>query len=59
MIFEALKDIVENGFDEETVESALHMIEVQSKVDKENFGLSIFESIVGPINQKMDDLIVS
>lgn len=56
-IFETLERVAKEGFNPEMVESAVHQIELQSKVAKQNFGLQIFQSYLGAINHNIDSLI--
>lgn len=56
-IFETLERVAEEGFNPEMIESAVHQIELQSKVAKSNFGLQIFQSYLAAINHNVDSLI--
>lgn len=58
-IFETLARVAEEGFDDSMVEGALHMIETSSRIAKSNFGLLIFQNLLGAINHDNDDLIKS
>lgn len=58
-IFETLETVAEEGFDDAMVEGALHMIETSSRIAKSNFGLLIFQNLLGGINHNNDDVIKS
>lgn len=56
-IFATLERVAHEGFNPEMVESAVHQIELQSKVAKQNFGLQIFQTYMAAINHNVDSLI--
>ena len=56
-IFEVLGDVAEQGFDENMVEGVLHLIESNSKIAKNNFGLQLFQNLLGGINHGVDEVI--
>lgn len=58
-IFETLNRVAEEGFEDSMVEGALHMIETSSRIAKSNFGIMIFQNLLGGINHDNDDLIKS
>lgn len=56
-IFETLERVVKEGLDQGMIDSAIHQIELRSKVSKDNFGLQIFMGYMGAINHNVDSVI--
>ena len=56
-IFETLNRVAKEGFDKGTIESALHQLEVNSKIAKPNFGLQLFQTHLGALNHRSDALL--
>ncbi|KAL4435266.1 hypothetical protein ABPG74_017358 [Tetrahymena malaccensis] len=49
IIFDTLKQISEEGFDEEMIEGALHQIEIGAKIPKDNFGIMLIQMLMTQI----------
>lgn len=58
-IFEVLEKTSKTGFERNLIESALHLIESNSKISKQNFGLQLYQTNLGGINHECDELIKS
>uniref|UniRef100_H3CRB7 Presequence protease, mitochondrial n=1 Tax=Tetraodon nigroviridis TaxID=99883 RepID=H3CRB7_TETNG len=54
LISQTIDDVIENGFDEEQIETLLHKIEVQMKHQSTNFGLSLASYIASSWNHDGD-----
>lgn len=54
-IFNTLERVAEEGLEQGMIDGVLHLIEAQSRIAKNNYGLNIFQSILGSINHNVDD----
>jgi Zn-dependent M16 (insulinase) family peptidase len=56
-IFATLKRVVQEGFDKTMIEGVLHQIELRTKIAKSNFGIHLFQNLLGPFNHNVDHVL--
>ena len=56
-IYNILEELTKNGFDKNLIQSELHLMELNAKLGKSNFGISIFENLVCDLNYENLDKI--
>lgn len=58
-IFETLEKVAEEGFEERTFESVIHLIESGNRIASNNFGIGLFSRLLGGINHGEHQVIES
>lgn len=56
-IYDILKELSQSGFDKNLIQSELHLMELNAKLGKTNFGISLFENMISDLNYENLDKI--